>query len=71
MTAVNEDLAGALAAWLAEQTGADQVMVSELARPPAGQSNDTVLFNASLAGQVDRLVLRRQANGTPIFRTPT
>ena len=70
MTAAIEDLAGALAAWLAEQTGADKVTVSELARPPAGQSNDTVLFNASFAGQVDRLVLRRQANGTPIFRDP-
>ena len=70
MTVADEDLAGALAAWMAERTGADNVTVSELARPPAGQSNDTVLFNASFAGQVNRLVLRRQANGTPIFRDP-
>ena len=70
MTIADEDLAGALAAWMAERTGADNVTVSELFRPPAGQSNDTVLFNASFAGQVNRLVLRRQANGTPIFRDP-
>jgi aminoglycoside phosphotransferase (APT) family kinase protein len=70
MTIADEDLPGALAGWLTQQTGANNVTVSEFARPPAGQSNDTVLFSASFAGQVDHLVLRRQATGTPIFRDP-
>jgi aminoglycoside phosphotransferase (APT) family kinase protein len=70
MTVAVEDLAGALAAWLAERIGAKHVAVSEFGRPAAGQSNDTVLFKASFGRQVDHLVVRRQVNGTSIFRDP-
>jgi aminoglycoside phosphotransferase (APT) family kinase protein len=64
------DLAGVLRAWLTERMGADNVTVSGITRAPAGQSNETILFDASVAGYVERLVLRRQAVGTTIFRDP-
>jgi aminoglycoside phosphotransferase (APT) family kinase protein len=70
VTAPVEDLVGALSAWLARQTGANDVVVSHFARPAAGQSNDTVLFDMAADGRVEHLVVRRQAQGTTIFRNP-
>ncbi|HEY3844376.1 MAG TPA: phosphotransferase family protein [Acidimicrobiales bacterium] len=70
MTLAIEDLTAALAAWLAERMGTDHVTVSGFARPAAGQSNETVLFDASADGHVEHLVLRRQSGGTTIFRQP-
>ena len=70
MTAATEDLAGALRAWLTERMGADDVTVSGITRAAAGQSNETILFDASAAGHIEHLVLRRQAVGTTIFRDP-
>jgi aminoglycoside phosphotransferase (APT) family kinase protein len=70
MTVAMEGLAGALAAWLAPRMGTHEVTVSELARPAAGQSSETVLFDASADGRVEHLVLRRQVEGTTIFRDP-
>jgi len=70
MTAAVEDLAGSLTSWLAEKTGAADVAVAGFARPAAGQSNDTVLFDVSADGHVEHLVVRRQAEGTTIFRDP-
>ncbi|HEY1831208.1 MAG TPA: phosphotransferase family protein [Acidimicrobiales bacterium] len=70
MTVAIEDLAGALVAWLGERFGADDVTVSGFARPAAGQSSDNVLFDASANGNVEHLVLRRQTEGTTIFRSP-
>jgi len=65
-----EGLAEPLAAWLAERLDAAEVAVTSLARPPAGQSNDTVLCVARADGRDLRLVVRRQAAGTTIFREP-
>jgi aminoglycoside phosphotransferase (APT) family kinase protein len=70
MTMAIEDLAGALASWLAQRMGTHHVTVSEFARPAAGQSSETVLFSASADGRVEHLVLRRQVEGTTIFRDP-
>jgi len=70
MTVPIEFLAGALAAWLGERIGADDVTVSGFARPAAGQSSDNVLFDALANGRVEHLVLRRQTEGTTIFRDP-
>jgi len=70
MTSAVEDLAGALRAWLTERMGADKVTVSGITRAAAGQSNETILFDASAGGFVEHLVLRRQAVGTTIFRDP-
>jgi len=70
MTVPIEALAGTLAAWLKERTGADSVTVSEFARPAAGQSSDNVLFDASVDSHVEHLVIRRQADGATIFRDP-
>jgi aminoglycoside phosphotransferase (APT) family kinase protein len=70
VTSPVEDLVGPLTAWLSERTGVDDVVVSRFTRPAAGQSNDTVLFDASLDGRVEHLVIRRQAEGTTIFRDP-
>jgi aminoglycoside phosphotransferase (APT) family kinase protein len=70
MTDVFEDLAGALAAWLTTRSAERKVTVSEFTRPAAGQSNDTILFKASFAGEVEHLVIRRQVNETSIFREP-
>jgi aminoglycoside phosphotransferase (APT) family kinase protein len=65
-----EDLAGVLATWLAERMRVDHVTVSAFARPAAGQSNETILFDASAEGHVQHLVIRRQSDGTTIFRNP-
>jgi len=70
VTAAVEDLAGPLGAWLAEKTGAGQVTIAGFERPAAGQSNDTVLVDALVDGHLDRLVIRRQVEGTTIFRDP-
>jgi aminoglycoside phosphotransferase (APT) family kinase protein len=70
MTVAIEDLVGVLAAWLGERIGAHDVIVSGFARPAAGQSSETVLFDASADGRVEHLVLRRQVEGTTIFRDP-
>jgi aminoglycoside phosphotransferase (APT) family kinase protein len=64
------DLAGALQMWLAERMDADNLIVSGVTRATAGQSNETVFFDVSANGDVERLVLRRQAVGTTIFRDP-
>jgi aminoglycoside phosphotransferase (APT) family kinase protein len=65
-----EDLAAALAAWLAQRMATQEVTVSEFVRPAAGQSSEIVLFDASADGRVEHLVLRRQVEGTTIFRDP-
>ena len=70
MTTDLGDLAGALQVWLAERMDADNVTVSGVTRATAGQSNETVLFDVSANGDVERMVLRRQAVGTTIFRNP-
>jgi len=70
MTAAVEDLAGALVAWLSERTGIDDITVSGFARPAAGQSSDNVLFDATFAGRIDHLVIRRQAYQSTIFLDP-
>ena len=70
MTVAMEDLTAPLEAWLAERMGTAHVTVSGFARPAAGQSNETVLFDAAADGHVQRLVIRRQSDGTTIFRDP-
>jgi aminoglycoside phosphotransferase (APT) family kinase protein len=70
MTTAIEDLTGALVAWLSERTGTDDISVSGFARPAAGQSSDNVLFDATFAGRIDHLVIRRQADRSTIFLDP-
>ncbi len=59
-----------MAAWLAERLPADEVVITALERPAAGQSNDTMLCEIWASGRQEHLVVRRQATGTPIFRNP-
>jgi aminoglycoside phosphotransferase (APT) family kinase protein len=65
-----EQLTGPLNEWLAERTGSNDVAVVGFSRPAAGQSNDTVLFDAVVDGHPEHLVIRRQVEGTTIFRDP-
>src|SRR5438477_12116709 len=72
VTAPLDGLRAPLTRWLAERL--DDVEVSELERPPVGQSNDTLLFTATWTNGSDRrrerLVLRRQQTANAIFREP-
>jgi aminoglycoside phosphotransferase (APT) family kinase protein len=68
--AMEDDFPRTLTAWLTERMGTDKVTLGGITRPAAGQSNDTILFDASADGYVEHLVLRRQAVGTTIFRHP-
>ncbi len=70
MTANLDELRVPLTAWLADRLGTPEVAVHSLARPDAGQSNDTVLCEVSAEGRPLHLVVRRQAIGTTIFREP-
>ncbi len=70
MTAPAADLAGPLTAWLAERLQGDEVVITALERPAAGQSNDTVLCEIRAGGREEHLVVRRQATETPIFHKP-
>jgi aminoglycoside phosphotransferase (APT) family kinase protein len=63
-------LVGPLTCWLAERLVAERVAVTAITRPAAGQSNDTLLCDVVADGRVERLVVRRQASGTTIFREP-
>ncbi|MGE3835877.1 MAG: phosphotransferase family protein, partial [Acidimicrobiia bacterium] len=65
-----EELTDRLAAWLGGRLGTGGVTITEVSRPAAGQSNDTVLVTASTPGGDERLVVRRQSTGTTIFRDP-
>jgi len=44
--------------------------VTELSKAPAGQSNDTLLCGVLADGHHEHLVVRREARGTTIFRSP-
>jgi aminoglycoside phosphotransferase (APT) family kinase protein len=70
MTDREEKRRQTLEGWLSVHFGAE-TQVSELRRPGAGQSSETFLFEAVLAGR-DRvpLVLRMQAADEHIFPTP-
>jgi aminoglycoside phosphotransferase (APT) family kinase protein len=70
LSASVEELGGALASWLAERLGTEDVALRSLTRPEAGQSNDTVVCEVSAKGRPLHLVVRRQAVGTTIFREP-
>jgi aminoglycoside phosphotransferase (APT) family kinase protein len=68
-----EALVGPLGEWvqrhvLPGDAGLGPVVIGEMERPAAGQSNDTVAFRASWPGGSVRLVVRRQAGGHQIFR---
>ena len=64
-----DDLREPLAAWLTEHgIGSGPVVVTDLERPAAGQSNDTVVLTATWPTGSRRLVLRRQAADNQIFR---
>ncbi|HLY84641.1 MAG TPA: phosphotransferase, partial [Acidimicrobiales bacterium] len=69
-----EELIGPLTAWLSERLRHSDVVVDDVARPPAGQSNDTVLCAVSWQDGGERrrwrLVIRRQATDHSIFRHP-
>jgi aminoglycoside phosphotransferase (APT) family kinase protein len=65
-----EELAAPLGAWLAPRLGAERVEFVELARAPAGQSNDTILCDVVADGRAERLVVRREASEHAIFRRP-
>jgi aminoglycoside phosphotransferase (APT) family kinase protein len=65
-----EELVGPLTAWLVQRLGTAEVVLTSLARPAAGQSNDTVLCVVEADGRQLHLVVRRQAVGTTIFREP-
>jgi aminoglycoside phosphotransferase (APT) family kinase protein len=70
-------LARDLETWLAARLGrevdstVERVVVSEVARPPAGQSSDTWLFRATWAdrgrGRNARFVLKRQPSDNQLF----
>ncbi|HUZ08765.1 MAG TPA: phosphotransferase family protein [Acidimicrobiales bacterium] len=67
------DLAGPLAEWIGARLaeagiGPGPVVVTDLERPAAGQSNDTMAFTATWPGGSARLVVRRQAGDNKIFR---
>ena len=71
MGALDDTALGAtLAAWLGGQVGAD-VAVDHLSTPAVGQSNDTVLFEATWTrdgvGRTEELVLRRQPTARQLF----
>ena len=68
--AAPEDVTGPLGAWLAERLGTADVVVSSVERPAAGQSNDTMLCEVTAGGRKLHLVVRREAEGTTIFRRP-
>ncbi len=70
MTPAPDELAAPLAAWLARKLGAGHVEVTDLSRAPAGQSNDTLLCSVLADGHREQLVVRREARGTTIFRSP-
>jgi aminoglycoside phosphotransferase (APT) family kinase protein len=57
-------------AWLADQLGVADITIDAVARPAAGQSNDTTLFRAEWPGGVRDLVLRKQPTGAAIFLQP-
>jgi aminoglycoside phosphotransferase (APT) family kinase protein len=58
----------ALAAWLERQTGADLVEVGPLTIPGlSGFSNETLLFDATWAGEVHGLVIRVEPTGHTVF----
>jgi aminoglycoside phosphotransferase (APT) family kinase protein len=58
----------ALAAWLADRTGAATVEVGEVAVPGlSGFSNETLLFEATWAGEVHPLVIRVEPTGHTVF----
>jgi aminoglycoside phosphotransferase (APT) family kinase protein len=66
-----DDLGAVLAGWIGHHVagmGPGRVVVTDLERPAAGQSNDTVVFTATGASGSARLVLRRQVGANPIFR---
>ena len=67
---VEEELVTRLATWLGEQTNSN-VTLGELTTPAVGQSNDTVLFDATFANGDDTvtnsLVLRRQPTARQLF----
>jgi len=65
------DLGRKLGTWLAEQLDVDEVVIANLSTPTVGQSNDTVLFDASWqqggSEQREELVLRRQPMARQLF----
>jgi aminoglycoside phosphotransferase (APT) family kinase protein len=72
VTAPLDGLRAPLTRWLAERL--HHVEVSDLERPPVGQSNDTLLFTATWSEGTEqrraRFVLRRQQTANAIFREP-
>ena len=72
MTTAFDELRAPLTRWLADRLS--KVEVTDLERPPNGQSNDTLLFTATwIEGTQQRrarLVLRRQQTANAIFREP-
>ena len=56
----DDQLAASLATWLAPRLDTSKVEVSGLARSGAGNSNDTVVFDAAWDDKSEKLVVRIQ-----------
>ncbi len=67
----DDHLAKSLAQWLPQHLGVDQVTISGLARSGAGNSNDTVVFNAEANGTTRKLVVRIQPGADSLFMRPS
>ncbi len=67
----DDELATRLAQWLAPRLDTTQVEVSGLARSGAGNSNDTVVFDASWDGKSQKLVVRIQPGADSLYLRPS
>jgi aminoglycoside phosphotransferase (APT) family kinase protein len=63
--------AEALSSWLATRLGVGHVEVDGLVRSGAGNSNETVSFEARWDGHTERLVVRLQPGGDSLFLRPS